>query len=233
MRRTLIMLALALVGCDDLKPEGEPEPTLDGGAPTGALDTGVSSASADGSAPSLPVERELDTTRSTVWVYLDLETGQTRTDATDWTSWDLKAQRFKLGTHGGESGAGSVKVSVVTDSTFDAVTKAPIGGYASDPADGEDADSEPDYVISSGDSSWYAYDPMTHALAPKPNVYVVRSQEGAFFKLVVAGYYNAAGSAGYLRLRWAPVASPDGPIEERELHAPDAGVDGVTGASTP
>jgi hypothetical protein len=234
MRDSYLVLGLAAllaVACGDLEAEGEPM-DLDANMmqpPVGPGDAGTDAA--------VPVARELNTTSMTEWVYLDLETGETRSaasDPTDWTVWDLKAQRFKLATNGGASGAGKVKVSVVTNASFDAVSKAPMTGYAADPVDGSDTDLEPDYVLSVGDYGWYAYNETTHALTPKPLVYVVNTQEGAFFKFAVDGYYNAAGSSGYLQLRWAKISPPDGAITERDPNAakPDAGVDSMTGAST-
>jgi hypothetical protein len=44
--------------------------------------------------------------------------------------------------------------------------------------------------------------------------------------------FRARGSSGYLTLRWAKIAAPDGPIVER-TPAGDAGVDGMTSASKP
>lgn len=227
MRLTFAFLMLALVACDDLKPEGEPE--LDGSLPGGELDSSVpADASLDA---SVEQKKELNASSDAVWVYLDLESGETRTDETGWTAWDLKLQRFNIATNGGASGGGSVKISIVVNTTFEAVSKAPIDGYASDPADGSDSDDKPDYIISTGDLGWWNYNPSTHALSPRPNIYVVRSQEGAFFKVAIEGYYNSAGSSGYPQLRWAQIAAPDGPIIERDPSA-DAGVDTMTGAST-
>jgi hypothetical protein len=228
MKRATLLL-LALVACDDLTPEGEPE--LDSSVPTGSLDTGVPDASSADSAVA-EQKRQYDTTSDETWVYLDLETGEQRADEAGWTNWDLKLQRFNVATNGGASGAGTVKVAVLTSGSFDALTKAPIESYTSDPADGSDTDDKPDYVISTGELGWWNYDENTHALSPRPYLYVVRSQEGAFYKVAIESYYNAAGSSGYLTLRWAKIAAPDRPIVER-TPAGDAGVDGMTSASKP
>jgi hypothetical protein len=158
------------------------------------------------------VSKQVDTTSSEQWVYLDLESGETRTlpTAPEWPHWDLRLQRFKIALNGGASGLGKVQVAVVTGSDFASLTSAPRTGYAADAADGSDTDLEPDYVIATGTSGWYDYNSTTHALAPRPHVYVVHTAEGAFYKLAVDGYYNAAGSSGYMQLRWAALAAPEG-----------------------
>jgi hypothetical protein len=39
-------------------------------------------------------------------------------------------------------------------------------------------------------NSWYDYDPATHTATPKPIAYLVRTAEGAYAKLRIAGYAN-------------------------------------------
>jgi len=222
-------------GCGDLEAEGEP--SLDGGGQSGLIDAGGDGAGDAGSGPALGVvvQKQVDTTSADVWVYLDLESGETRPSATapDWPAWDLKLQRFKLAVNGGASGAGRVQVAVLGMTDFATVSRAPRETYAADGPDGADSDLDPDTVLSNGDMGWYEYNSMTHALSARPNVYVVRTNEGAFFKLAIDSYYNAAGSSGYLQLRWAAVAQPEGTIVSRDPVAPDAGVDATTSASKP
>lgn len=213
----LLVLASALVsaGCGDLEAEGAP-PTLDGGgAPSSLLDAALVDGATDaGSAPVLGVltQKQFDTTSAEAWVYVDLESGETRTAPTapDWPAWDLKLQRFKVALNGGASGTGKVQVVVLTKTDFATVARAPREPYVSDGVDGSDSDLDPDTVISNGDNGWYDYNTTTHALSPRPTVYVVHSNEGAYFKLAIDSYYNAAGSSGYLQLRWAAIAAPEG-----------------------
>lgn len=211
-----LALAAALVcaGCGDLEAEGAP-PALDGGgAPNILLDAALVDVATDaGSAPVLGAltKKEFDTTSAEAWVYVDLESGEARPGATapDWPAWDLKLQRFKVALNGGASGTGNVQVVVLTNTDFATVTRAPREPYISDGVDGSDSDLDPDTVLSNGDNGWYDYNTTTHALSPRPTVYVLRSNEGAYFKLAIDGYYNAAGSSGYLQLRWAAIAAPE------------------------
>jgi hypothetical protein len=87
------------------------------------------------------------------------------------------------------------------------VTKAPDAGYLEDQPDGPDGNTEFDTVFDNGEV-WYSYNVMTHVLTPRPIVYVVRSDERRYFKLVIDGYYDAAGTPAVFSLRWAPVEAP-------------------------
>ena len=49
-------------------------------------------------------------------------------------------------------------------------------------------------------SSWYAYDSTTHALTPRPIVYVIRRGEGITL-LEIESYYDARGESGTFTLR--------------------------------
>lgn len=206
--------SLASAACGDLEAEGAP-PSLDGGgAPSALLDASLVVGATDaGSAPvpGVLTQKQFDTTSAEAWVYVDLESGEARPSAgvPDWAAWDLKLQRFKVALNGGASGAGSVQVAVLTKTDFATVTRAPREPYVTDVVDGMDSDLDPDTVLSHGDNGWYDYNTMTHALSPRPTVYVLRSNEGAYFKLAVDSYYNAAGSSGYLQLRWSAIAAPE------------------------
>ena len=46
-------------------------------------------------------------------------------------------------------------------------------------------------------------------LSARPDlVYVVHTPEDSYFKVQILDYYDDAGTAGYLSLRWAPLAPP-------------------------
>lgn len=130
-----------------------------------------------------------------VWVYFDLETGtQTGEDE----AWDLAFMRFQIRT--------AVSAARV-DSTFDELTFAPADGYRVDAEDSDDEGTDPDYAFLYPEP-WYSYELATHRLTPYDVTYVVESTEGAFFKVGMVTYYDAAGSSGHPSFRFARLPTP-------------------------
>jgi hypothetical protein len=135
------------------------------------------------------------------WLHLDLEG---RREVGDADGWELAFQRFQIVVNGGVSGDGGVEVAIVEGGDFAAIERAPAGGYLTDAADGEDEGSEPDLAF----GGWYDYDPATHVLTPRDQVYVLRSAEG-YWKLQLVDYYDDAGTSGFPTFRWAAVTAPE------------------------
>ncbi|AEI62373.1 HmuY family protein [Corallococcus macrosporus] len=148
----------------------------------------------------------VNATGSSEWIGLDLDNGTQVSKETD-AAWDVAFQRFNILSRGGVSGSGDVAVAVLTETDFAQVTQAPADGYLVDAEDGEDRGTDPDSAFNVGDG-WYAYDMSTHALSARRNVYVVRSDEGAYFKIALQSYYDDAGTPGMLSFRWAKVPAP-------------------------
>jgi hypothetical protein len=125
---------------------------------------------------------------------------QTRTEhAPSDKVWDLWFRRFEVRSNGGVNGEGGVEVAVLPLADFATLKRAPGGGWVSDTID--------DTAFNAGDG-WYVYDPSVHLLKPRDIVYVVRSAEGAYFKLQFTSYYDDAGGSGHPTFRWAPVEAP-------------------------
>ncbi|MCB9766290.1 MAG: HmuY family protein [Alphaproteobacteria bacterium] len=135
-----------------------------------------------------------DATDESAWVSYDLDGAAFTED----DAWDLGIQRYHVRLNGGVSGDAGVEAAWVEAASLDAVTEAPADGWRTDEADA-DADGVPEYAF--GD--WYDYDPATHLLSPKARVWVVRSGEGALWKLRITGYYDDAGSGGHPCFEWA------------------------------
>jgi heme-binding HmuY-like protein len=142
------------------------------------------------------------------WVYFDFaEKAEVPEAAADW---DLGFQRFHIKLNGGTSGDGSTRVAVLADASFDALTQAPAADYLEDSADSpDDEDEDPDYAFEDGDG-WYAYNPSSHTLNPRPLLYVVSTDSG-YFKLEMLGYYDAAGTDASPSFRWAELEPPSEP----------------------
>lgn len=152
------------------------------------------------------VTTTVNATSEQQWIGLDLDHRQQMDGAQD-QKWDLAFQRFHIRARGGVSGAGAVEVAVLADMDFAQVRQAPADGYTTDAADGADDNMEPDTVFESG-SAWYSYDPRTHQLSPRRQVYVVRTDEGAYFKVRLLSYYDAVGTPAMLQLQWGAVQPP-------------------------
>ncbi|ATB33680.1 HmuY family protein [Melittangium boletus] len=188
-------LALLVGACGEdigLSPEPEPEPN----APEDSRVNHVTNA--DGTWTTV-----VDATSSEVWVGVDLD-GRTEADAAVDATWDLAIQRFHVRTRGGVNGSGGVKVAVLEGADFGALSAAPASGYAEDqPNEGTTQG-----TVFEREGGWYNYEVGTHKLTPKPLVYVVRSDQGRYFKVRIANYYDAVGTSGVLSFQWAEVAAP-------------------------
>ena len=229
-RSLSLALIAALTGCaPTLTPHDDTDAGRDAAVP--AIDASIPSTSGpfthelgeDGT-----VTTTVDATHNVDWHYLDLETGlavTTDVPSPD-TRWDLAFQRFKILSNGGVSGPGGAAVAVLSE-PFDALTRAPETGYVLDAPDGEtDRDTDNDSAFVNGVDDWYAYEETTHLLTPRTDrVYVVRTSEGGYFKVQLVGYYDGAGTPGFVRFRWARVESP-GSVMLPDAGPPmDAGVD--------
>ncbi len=190
MRRALLPLILCACA-GDLRDEFP----LDGALP--GKDHITHTLQADGSTLSV-----VDASNKTSFVYFDLDTGVEleASEAVEGQKWDMSFQRYKVSTNGGASGPGGVKTAALRNSSWEGVTAAPADGYQVDTADS---------VFTTFEGGWYYYDLGQHKLTPRTGlIYVVQSTEGAFFKIEMLGYYDAAGSAAKPSLRWAKLRSP-------------------------
>lgn len=152
----------------------------------------------------------IDATDAERFVYFDFEskalvTPDTPSDAQDW---DLGLLRFRIQINGGVSGTGQMELARLDRADFDALDRAPVDGYVTDQADGDDENTDPDLAFSSGELAWYAYDSMHHTLTPHDRVYVLRAVGSRYYKLQMLEYYDKAGTGGFPAFRWAEIAAP-------------------------
>lgn len=197
-----IMIAVLCTACAaklDAKPNSADEAEVetgfvqDGKFASRQLDDGVT-------------DTKVEAFDSESWQRFDLDSGG---PATDEHVWDLEFSRYLIHTNGGVSGDGGVQLAVL-ERAFAEVDHAPGDGFTEDrpDSDGDDGDTntEPDNLFNSPAHSWFDYDLKSHTLTPHPDTtYVLRSSEGAYFKLAIVAYYDKAGTPGQLRFHWKQV----------------------------
>lgn len=184
----LVVLAVLPACAENIEPATDPD------AGPGTADRVSTVRNPDGTYTT-----RVDATSTEAWTAIDLETG-----AEAETGWDLSTQRFHLKLSGGASGDSGVEVAPVVDAVLADVTEAPTSGWITDAADGDDDNTEPDYAFEQGEG-WYAYDPVSHLLTPRPVVWVIRTSDDNLIKLTITDYYDDAGTAGHFTLQWAPL----------------------------
>ncbi|PRP94840.1 HmuY family protein [Enhygromyxa salina] len=143
---------------------------------------------------------QVDGTDEADHVYLDLDLDMGTETSLDDPGWDLGFRRYDVIVDGGIHGDAGVEVAVLDGEAFDSLLAVPSDvQWITDEADGDDEDMDPDTAF----VDWYDYDFMTHVLTPKDRVYLVRSSEGAVFKLQFVDYYSSAGTSGFVSFDWA------------------------------
>ena len=193
-RMTLLSIAIGAAACADPighdRPDAMPATEDASPTPTGKVKTTRDPAS--GTYTTI-----VDASSMAEWTRADFETGK---EAPAMGPWDLRFQRVNISANGGASGNAGVEIAVLANTTFAAVTTAPSGGFITDAPDAN-GDGAPEYAFAQG-GGWYDYNPTTHLITPKPNVYVVKSRGGAMLKLAIETYYDDAGTSGWLTLKW-------------------------------
>ena len=92
--------------------------------------------------------------------------------------------------------------SAVAGQSFESITSAPGGDWT---------EYEPDLM-----DSWYIYDPSTHTLTPKNQVYVLQDADGGHWKMQITTYYEdgvisgdedwSELTSGYPTFRWTMIS---------------------------
>lgn len=125
--------------------------------------------------------------------------------------WDIKVevagQAWNIWINGGVSGDGS-------GGAFGPFDTVGVGGYVSGTTSPDGTDISRMYRQDSKggifkDNTWYAYGLQGNSkLWPNYRVYAIDTGT-AQYKMQILGYYNAAGTSGYITLRYAPVLSAE------------------------
>ncbi len=130
------------------------------------------------------------------YLYVDLR-GGTKVEVNDLdargsAAWDVALKRSSLRINGGDSGAGKRELAVVQAASLAAVTAAPGDGYTTDDFTTDDCmlDPLPGGEPRSAFGEWYDYDVQTHVVSPKPEVYVIRRDDGSRTALRLKTYYG-------------------------------------------
>jgi hypothetical protein len=138
----------------------------------------------------------VDNAADNPYVYVDLRNATkvaiTDLDARTNTNWDIALKRSSLRTNGGDSGTGGREVVSVQAATLAQVTAAPASGYASDDFATADCMLESTAIGEprSAFGDWYAYDVDTHVVTPKPEVYVLKRNNGSRTAFRIKAYYG-------------------------------------------
>ncbi|MDA3952507.1 MAG: HmuY family protein [Bacteroidales bacterium] len=147
------------------------------------------------------------------WVYFSFTTGDIVevTDPATSTSWDIGLKRNHFSTNSGSSGngAGGAFDAGVVD--FDTYFEAPETGYTVDDSIQAFDFAIMTYVSSAANTVLETWGTFTEeqppTLEPSNKVFVVKTAEGNYVKMIVQNYYGTEGS-GYITFKY--VYQPDG-----------------------
>jgi hypothetical protein len=145
---------------------------------------------------------QIDATNKLSQVYVDLDEGRELKpeEAFSTNGWDLAFKRFDIFVNSGASGTGSVEIAVLKGVDYASLTQAPSSGFTADTGD---------RVFNTAEGGWYFYDLGVHKLITRTElVYVIRTSAGAYMKLRMINYYDAAGTPASISLEYAPIAAP-------------------------
>jgi hypothetical protein len=147
----------------------------------------------------------VDATSKTAQVFLDLDEGRELKleEAFSTNGWELSFKRDKIGVNSGpNSPTGMVEVAVLSGVDFDGLTQAPAEGFSVDTGNGT-------FNPVGLEGGWYFYDLGVHRLVTRTELtYVLHTSAGAYVKLRMLEYYDAAGTPAAITLEYASIAAP-------------------------
>ena len=147
-----------------------------------------------------PTVYTVDARSDNVWVYFDFSRAAVvpvldpETDG-----WDLAFKRYVVRSNGGRSNpAGQAAVLRLARRDFAAVSGVP-----------EDMEFQADvhpknrlHPFNPALEKWYNYSYLANVLAPKPEIYVIRTQDGKYAKLRMLSYYCTGNVAGCMTFEY-------------------------------
>jgi len=160
------------------------------GAVTVTTASGVTSGTIDATAGGV------DNSADNPYIYVDLRSGMkvaiNDIEARTSTNWDIALKRSSLRTNGGDSGPGGRELAAVQASALDQVTAPPASGFASDDfvTDNCMLDSTAIGEPRSAFGDWYDYDVNTHIVSPRPEVFVLKRNNGSQTAFHIKAYYG-------------------------------------------
>ncbi len=185
---TFALLSSAIISCD--KDKGE-DSSGDSSATNAAIEnSSIKKSELDGSSKDQWGGFDFDGNRA-------LGHGDLATDG----SWDIAVKRTSI-----KVNAPAVKILLIKDQSFESITAAPVEGYVSDQSPSDPTKESSGFAFHQGES-WYSYNPATHVVTSRDQVYILQSSDGRFFKLKILDYYNADRLPGYLQLQWQELAA--------------------------
>lgn len=147
----------------------------------------------------------VDATSKTAQVFLDLDQGREMKleEAFSTNGWELAFKRDKVGVNSGpNSPTGVVEVAVLSGIDFDGLTQAPAEGFSADTGNGV-------FNPVGLEGGWYFYDLGVHRLVTRTELtYLIHTSAGAYVKLRMLEYYDAAGTPASITLEYASIAAP-------------------------
>ena len=116
-------------------------------------------------------------------------------DPTGSNDWDIRSDYVTLSMNCGTSGSGQAGAIKDEDTPIDEIANAPADGYA--------VDDSTEAIMAIGDA-WYNYDLMTHALAPHPYSWVVKTALGKYAKIefVKTVFYGQSDGVAVIRFMY-------------------------------
>lgn len=147
-----------------------------------------------------PTRYTIDARSENVWIYFDFSRGAVvpvldpKQDA-----WDLAFKRYVMRTNGGRSNPGGQgAVLKVQARDFAVVAQVPDDAAFQ-------ADVHPKNRLHPFNpvlEKWYNYSYLANVLAPKPEIYVVRTQDGKYAKIRLLSYYCTGNVAGCMTFEY-------------------------------
>ena len=152
----------------------------------------------------------------TEWAYFSFSKGDFVTVdqanyATD-MSWDIAFLRYYIRTNGGKSGKGQGAVLDTKETKFNAVTTIPSTGFITDDNISIIAGSgmPPNYRTDAGSPafivkespSWATFTPPTGPWVYNNNVFIIRTADGQYAKLIMKSFLNDEDKSGHITFEY-------------------------------
>ena len=152
----------------------------------------------------------------TEWTYFSFEKGEIiKVDqenyATD-SSWDIAFLRYNIRTNGGESGKGQGAALDTKETDFSKVTSIPTTGFITDSKMKVMASGgmPPTYYETTGNDAfkvgentgWAFYNYMTSTWSYNKNVFIIRTADGQYAKLIMKTFMNDEDKSGHITFEY-------------------------------